>query len=119
MSILIGHYLFYLGTFDREFYWLYETCLSNSWPLIGRKSAHVHHDVFNTVTLIGPLVVCQGQKRTNNIWPLKTCGHGGSESLPYTEGRPALVMKHASPLQISLFRISQCSAEKVTRGGVL
>ena len=46
----------------------------NSWPLIGRKSAHGHYDVFNTVTLIGALLVSEGQKGANNIimWPLKT-----------------------------------------------
>ena len=53
-----------------------------------RKSAHGQFEFFNTVTLIGSLLVSQGQKGANNMWPLKTItrGHGGSESLPSSEG---------------------------------
>ena len=60
----------------------------NNWPLIGRKSAHGHYEVFNKVTLIGALLVTQGQKNANNMRPLKTVTrrHGGSEPLPSTEG---------------------------------
>ena len=60
----------------------------NRWPLIGRKSVHPHHEVFNTVTMIGSLLVSQSQKGANNMWPLQTvtCGHGGTEPLPSTEG---------------------------------
>ena len=60
----------------------------NSWPLIGRKSAYGQFDFFNTVTLLGSLLVSQGQKGANNMWPLKTItrGHGGSEPLPSAEG---------------------------------
>ena len=57
---------------------------------------------FYTVTLIGSLLVSQGQKGASNMWPLKTItrGHGGSEQLPSAEGRGwAVVMKHISPLQ--------------------
>ena len=59
-------------------------CYYNSWPLIGQKSAHVNHEVLNTVTLIGSLLVSQGQKGASNIRPLQTIarGHGGSEPLP-------------------------------------
>ena len=59
----------------------------NSWPLIGRKSAHGHYEVFNTVTVIGSVLVNKGQKGAGNMWPLKaiTRGHGGSASQPSTE----------------------------------
>ena len=71
-----------------------------SWPLIGRKSAHGQFEIFNTVTLIGSLLVSQGQKSANNMWPLKTItrrhgeafqpsteGSGGEAGQPSTKGR--------------------------------
>ena len=80
----------------------------NSWPLIGRKSAHGQFEIFNTVTLIGSLLVSQSQKGANNKWPLKimkvfvmvaqnlcsggeayqplTEGSGGEDGQPSTEG---------------------------------
>ena len=60
----------------------------NSCPLIGRKSAHGQFDIFITVTLIGSLMVSQGQRGAIYMWPLKTITHrhGGSEPLPSAEG---------------------------------
>ena len=57
----------------------------NSWPLIGRKSAHGQFEILNTVTLISALLVSQGQKGANNMWPLKTKTRG-LEPLPSLEG---------------------------------
>ena len=54
-------------------------------PWLVEKSAHGHYEVFNTVTLIGSLLVSQGQKGANNMCPLKTITRG-SEPLPSTEG---------------------------------
>ena len=60
----------------------------NSWPLIGRKSAHGKFEIFDTATLIGSLIVSQGQKGATNMWQFKTITrrHGGSEPLPSAEG---------------------------------
>ena len=59
-----------------------------SWPLIGRNSAHIHHEMFNTGYLISSLLISQSQMGANNMWPLQTItrGHGGSKPMPSTKG---------------------------------